>query len=345
MTGRLRLGVIGAGWVVETCYLPHLVAGEFEVTAVVDPVAERAGAVAARFPGTAVASGFFDTVAARCDAVLVAAPSPLHAPLVLAALEAGCHVLCEKPVACRVEHARRLDEAARRADRVLMPACVCRHRADARWWLRAVAALGPVEVVEMTWRRHDGVPMAPWHLEPSDGMTGVLADLGYHLVDLAVAAVPGTAAPAVVRAEASCRGGGGADWYGGGGGERAYAVADDVRAEVVLATGTRLHLSVSWCDDPPGDITRLRAVGARGEAMLDGLFGFSPHRRVPYQRGVSRLDGREEHAGFVPGPALHRDGFRLLLDDFHAACVEGRPDAAAALEPVAAIMEAIANGV
>jgi UDP-2-acetamido-3-amino-2,3-dideoxy-glucuronate N-acetyltransferase len=57
---------------------------------------------------------------AQLDAVIVAAPAQLHARLALEAVEAGLHVFVEKPLALNVEDARRVVEAARRAQRVLV---------------------------------------------------------------------------------------------------------------------------------------------------------------------------------------------------------------------------------
>lgn len=344
MSDRLRLGIVGAGWVVRTCYLSHIAADvTFEVTAVIDPIVERAEEVAAVLPGARVARAFTPEIAAICDAVLVATPSPNHRHDVFEALALGQHVLCEKPVASRAADARDLAKAARRAGRALMPACVCRHRVDAARWLAMVARLGAIDRVDLTWRRHRGVPATPWHLEPSDGMTGVLADLGYHLIDLAYPALAAAGPPVSVQVATGCRGvAAGADWYGVVDGA-CYQVADDIRAEVVLASGALIRLSVSWVDDSPGDVTLLRAVGARGEAVLQGLFGLSPHRRLPFQRCRLRLaDGEEERADFIPGPALHLDAFGPLIETFRQACLGTRDDRAVSIEPVAAIMEIIA---
>ena len=53
----------------------------------------------------------------------------------------------------------------------------------------------------------------------------------------------------------------------------------------------RIKLRVSWVDDIPGDLTDLRAIGTNGQAELQGLFGYSPDRRIPYQRCRLRKDG------------------------------------------------------
>ena len=55
------------------------------------------------------------------DAVVVATPTPLHAPVALAAIEAGKHVLCEMPLAASLEEADKIIQAAERKNVVLMP--------------------------------------------------------------------------------------------------------------------------------------------------------------------------------------------------------------------------------
>ena len=97
--GRLRIGVIGAGLVAQIEHIPNLLrlSDRFAIGGVSDPSAVVRTAVGARFglPTFPTAEAL---LARPLDAVLIAAPDPLHHELVLAAFAAGLHVLCEKPL-------------------------------------------------------------------------------------------------------------------------------------------------------------------------------------------------------------------------------------------------------
>ncbi|MEL7046682.1 MAG: Gfo/Idh/MocA family oxidoreductase, partial [Pseudomonadota bacterium] len=115
-----RTGVIGAGFVSRFHLQTLATLPNVEVIGVADIRPERATA-AARDHGIAAS---FDSheklLALRPDVVHVLTPARSHFELALAALEAGCHVFCEKPLACSAEHSRQLEEAAARADRRIL---------------------------------------------------------------------------------------------------------------------------------------------------------------------------------------------------------------------------------
>lgn len=93
-----------------------------EVTAVVDRDLERAEAVAALLPKRPVVSTRLGDALAVCDAVLLALPHHLHCQYTLDCLEAGKHVLAEKPLGNSEAECRAMIEAARRNRRILMVA-------------------------------------------------------------------------------------------------------------------------------------------------------------------------------------------------------------------------------
>lgn len=96
---RLRVGVIGAGTIAQVEHIPNLLAlGElFDLVGVADP-----SATARQFVTAIWGVATFETPDAlfdrRLDAVVIAAPDPLHYELVIAALQRGLHVFCEKPL-------------------------------------------------------------------------------------------------------------------------------------------------------------------------------------------------------------------------------------------------------
>ena len=115
-TEPIRVGVIGTGFgaAVHIPALKHL--PDFEVAAVCSRRAERARAAAAEHDIPTVCNDFRDLVSDRdIDAVVIAAPPYLHHQMTLAALEAGKHVLCEKPMARNLAEARDMAKMADRA--------------------------------------------------------------------------------------------------------------------------------------------------------------------------------------------------------------------------------------
>jgi predicted dehydrogenase len=118
MTG---IGVVGAGH-----WGPHLIRNfndhlSSQVLWVAEMDDGRRKAISERFPSAAVTADLGDVLAdERVDAVVVATPTSTHATIVRAALEAGKHVLVEKPIAHGLEDAVDLCRRADRVDRVLM---------------------------------------------------------------------------------------------------------------------------------------------------------------------------------------------------------------------------------
>lgn len=121
MTGRLRVGVIGAGWWASIAHLPSLAANpRVELAAVADPTPGRADAAAERFgiPLRFSDVGRFFRESA-VDAVVIATPHTTHFPLVSTALANGIHVLVEKPMVTTARDAWALVDQAESTDRVL----------------------------------------------------------------------------------------------------------------------------------------------------------------------------------------------------------------------------------
>ena len=118
MTG---VGVIGVGH-----WGPHLVRNfndhlSSQVLWVIEKDERRRKAIGERFPGTAVSAELSDVLDDdRVDAVVVATPTSTHAEIVASALEAGKHVLVEKPITYGLDDAIRLCRLAEDRDRVLM---------------------------------------------------------------------------------------------------------------------------------------------------------------------------------------------------------------------------------
>ncbi len=125
--GKLRWGIVGTGWIAGI-FAEALGGTRFGVK---QAVASRTAARAQKFAAThsvARAYGSYAELLAdpQIDAVYISTPHPVHCPDVLAAVKAGKHVLCEKPLGVTAAECRRMVAAAKRADVVLLEAFMYR---------------------------------------------------------------------------------------------------------------------------------------------------------------------------------------------------------------------------
>lgn len=117
---RLRIGVIGAGGVAQIEHIPNLLRlnSLFDLRIVADPSALARKFVTDRH-GVACVSDASDLLAMPLDAVVIASPDPLHFAQVSAALSAGLHVFCEKPLCYAASDVAELGRQRDAAGRVL----------------------------------------------------------------------------------------------------------------------------------------------------------------------------------------------------------------------------------
>ncbi len=117
-----RIGVVGIGWWAVTMHIPTLQGRrEAEVAAICDLDEGRLQVAGDRFGITARFRDLDRMLGeARLDGLVVATPHVAHAGPAVAGLEAGCHVLVEKPMATTAADARAIAEAATRAEREVM---------------------------------------------------------------------------------------------------------------------------------------------------------------------------------------------------------------------------------
>jgi predicted dehydrogenase len=120
----LRLGVLGASRIAPfAIYRPARHIEGVEVAAIAARDRARAEKVASKFGVGRIHDGYDALLAdPGIDAIYVPLPNSLHSRWAIAALEAGKHVLCEKPLASNADEARAMAEAAARSGRVLMEA-------------------------------------------------------------------------------------------------------------------------------------------------------------------------------------------------------------------------------
>ncbi|MGG3664589.1 Gfo/Idh/MocA family protein [Bacillus gobiensis] len=118
---KVKVGVIGCGSIAQHRHLPEYKMNEnVELVAVCDVNEERANSVAQQY-GVNAYTNYKELLASgTVDAVSVCTPNYLHALISIAALNAGIHVLCEKPMATSEEEAQAMIEAAKTNGKKLM---------------------------------------------------------------------------------------------------------------------------------------------------------------------------------------------------------------------------------
>ena len=189
---KLRVAVIGCGSIAKNRHL-----GEYqnnpavEIVAVCDIIEERAVKIAVQYEAIAYTSFEELLEAEEIDAVSVCLPNYLHAPVSIAALNAGCHVLCEKPMATSKEEAEAMIQAAKTNDKKLMIAHNQRFvpsHSKARD-LIANGELGKIYSFRTAFG-HGGPEQwsadgkDSWFFKKDQAFIGAMGDLGVHKADL-----------------------------------------------------------------------------------------------------------------------------------------------------------------
>lgn len=190
MTEKLRIGIVGLGGIGTSKHLPSLSRqAQAEIVAFCDLIEEKARAAAERFgaPGAQVYTNYRAMLEDRTiDVVHVCTPNSSHADITVAALEAGKHVMCEKPMAISSVDARRMLDAAKRTGKKLTIGYQNRFRPDSLYLKRLceLGELGDIYYGKALALRRRAVPTWGVFLEKELQGGGPLIDIGTHALDL-----------------------------------------------------------------------------------------------------------------------------------------------------------------
>ncbi|MCM3746929.1 Gfo/Idh/MocA family oxidoreductase [Paenibacillus pasadenensis] len=189
---KVRVGIIGCGGIANGKHMPFLAkVQEAEMAAFCDIVRERAEEAKGKFgsPEAAIYENYKDLLNDPSITVVhVCTPNDSHADITIAALEAGKHVMCEKPMAKTAEDARRMLEAAKRTGKKLTIGYQNRFRGDTRYLKDACVRdeLGEVYFAKAHAIRRRAVPTWGVFLDEDKQGGGPLIDIGTHALDLAL---------------------------------------------------------------------------------------------------------------------------------------------------------------
>ncbi len=258
------LGLLGTGAIAQVVHLPTLATFRgARVVAVCDRDYDKAAALASRFGIPEVARAderIFQNP--DLDGVLICTPSHLHEAQAIAALQAGKHVLVEKPLALTPEGARRVLAVAEETGRTLLVAMNNRFRADTLA-LKPFARggeLGDVFFVKAGWlNRKVRVNRPTWRHRRATAGGGALMDLGIQVIDLALWTLD---FPEVERVVAHMHPAEGMD------------VEDSAGVLCTLKDGPILSVEVTWSMLDRRDRHYLQLLGTHGSGTLSPLAVF-----------------------------------------------------------------------
>ena len=279
-----NVGLIGFGLAGRAFHAPLIAATPaLRLKAV---VTSRADEVASLYPGVEVTPSPEALLAdAAIDVVVVATPNDTHAPLARAALEAGKHVVVDKPFALTAADARALTALADAQGRMLTVFHNRRWDADFRTVEQLLRddTLGEVQLAELRWDRFRPAIKHGWRETARPG-GGLLADLGPHLLDQALRLFgrPEAVSADIIR-------------------QRAEAQVDDY-FELTLHYGAR-RVIVGAASLVAAARPRFALHGTRGSFVKHG---------IDPQEAVLRAGGRPTDPGYGEEPET---AWGLLIDD------------------------------
>lgn len=272
----LRVAVVGLGWAGQQ----HLQAYQQIEGVEVVGLAGKETELLAQLGAAHGVAGLFDgwpelLELPGLDAISIAVPTFLHAPIAVAALDRGLHVLSEKPIARNATEARQMVDAARRAGRVLDVAFNHRRRGDIRELRKIIQAgeLGRPYYAKASWLRRSGIPgLGSWFTSRELAGGGPLADIGVHVLDYALYLLGEPkviAVSAVTYAELGPRGRGGSGRAAADRSKSVFEVEDFASAFLRLAGGGTLLIEAGWASyRPPEDLIDFTVYGTDGGAEL-----------------------------------------------------------------------------
>lgn len=194
----LRIGVVGTGGMARGHAASFQGMRGVKVTAACDIDEERAGAFAEAHGIPAIYTDYRKMLRDEgLDAITNVTVDTMHAPISIAALRAGLHVLCEKPMATSLAAARRMRKAAAASGLINMVHFSKRNSAGLQKAAQLIrrGRIGQVRHVEASyyqswlcntaWGDWRTKPALTWRLSTGHGSAGVLGDLGCHIYDMA----------------------------------------------------------------------------------------------------------------------------------------------------------------
>ncbi|RSL35365.1 gfo/Idh/MocA family oxidoreductase [Salibacterium salarium] len=311
---QLKMGFIGVGDIAQGRHLPSFAEIDgVELTAVQDLNNERAHSVAALFNIPYVFEEYNELFKV-VDAVTICTPNKFHSEIAVAALEAGVHVLCEKPMAITTNECEAMIESANRNDRHLSIGYHYRYTSEAKVAkeLMIQGEIGDPLVTRVQAMRRRKVP--GWGVFTNKDLQGggSMIDFGCHLLDLALwilddpkpVEVMGKTYNRLSKTPGLVN-----DW--GAIDAKTFNVDDHVTSYITFENGLSMQFECSWAANIKEDHTTLSISGVDGGMdvypfeLYQAKYGtlWDTKVRLPEEKGSPELSQAKNFADSCLGKA------------------------------------------
>lgn len=186
---KLRVALIGAGQIARVSHIPsYRSVEEVEIVGVSDTNIESAKRLAEEFGIPYAAQSHLELLEeCKPDAVSICVPNKFHYPIVMDALNAGSHVMCEKPPAISYKEAKEMADTAEKKGLILTYDFHFRHGKNVALMKEMIeeGKFGQIYFARAKWLRRAGVPGWGNFINKAMQGGGPLIDIGAHMLDLA----------------------------------------------------------------------------------------------------------------------------------------------------------------
>jgi len=347
MTKTLKVGVIGVGGIAKT-HMPGWAASEHaEVVAGSDVMETVLQSWGLQHGATKLSTNPADIINdPDIDIIDICTPNMYHTDLAVAALNAGKHVICEKPLAPTPAGIRKMIEARDKSGKTLMTAQHFRFQGASQAMKREIetGALGDIYHARSWMLRRGWIPVRPGFIYKKNSGGGPCIDIGVHILDLTLwfmgnpkpVAVSGVAkAPLALGTDAFST-------WGGTAVPKDMDVEDFAAAFVRFDNGATLILEVSWLlhHDTEGEDMQMWLYGTKGGSHWpkDEIYSADFASRQHYNRSLKlTANVMEPHAlecvefakavaegAPSPVPAEQSLQVMTILDGIYRSQAEGR---------------------
>lgn len=270
---KLRIAIIGSGQITQVTHIPNYQSMECtEILGVCDTNLDTARMAAEKF-GIEHYYGshkeMLETL--KPDAAIICVPNKFHCQITLDALEAGCHVFCEKPPAITAKEAEQMAAKAKESEKLLTYGFHFRASEHIAYLRNRIARgnMGKIYHAEVKWHRRRGIPGWGCFTNKDIQGGGPLIDIGAHMLDCALYLMDYPKISYVCASSSSRIGKTSGIGLMGTWDPKNFTVEDGIFGYIQFADGTSLDLQTSFAiNQKEKDVRSIKLYGSKEGAAL-----------------------------------------------------------------------------